>query len=78
LTSDLSFARSICGDAALYFDPYNIHDITKKIEKIISDKSLYQVYVEKGLKTLKTFPSAIQRAEMCIEICNRIIQQCVV
>jgi len=31
LTSDLDFARSVCGDAALYFDPNNVDDILEKI-----------------------------------------------
>ena len=31
LTSDLNFARGVCGESALYFDPVDARDIAKKI-----------------------------------------------
>jgi glycosyltransferase involved in cell wall biosynthesis len=70
LTSDLSFARSICGNAALYFDPFNAGDIANAIEKVIFDKTLYQLYVEKGKERLKMFPTAVQRVEQYLKICE--------
>jgi glycosyltransferase involved in cell wall biosynthesis len=73
LTSDLSFARSICGDAALYFDPFNPQDIAETIEKIIFDKNLYQMYVDKGKERLKMFPTATQRVECYLEICRKMM-----
>jgi glycosyltransferase involved in cell wall biosynthesis len=73
LTSDLSFARSICGNAALYFDPFNTDDIVKAIEKIIFNVHLYNEYIEKGKEQYKMFPTAKQRAEKSLEICQEIV-----
>ena len=40
LTSDLSFARSICGNAAIYFNPFDPADIADKIIGLVNDKTL--------------------------------------
>ncbi|MDR0605592.1 MAG: glycosyltransferase [Bacteroidales bacterium] len=73
LTSDLSFARNICKDAALYFDPFNISDITDNIERIIFDKDLYQACVDRGRERLKMFPTSEQRVERYLEICKNMV-----
>ena len=39
-----------CDDAALYFDPYNIKDIEKKISEVLQNKSLRTSMVKKSLK----------------------------
>ncbi len=40
LTSDYSFARSVCHDSAIYFDPTSPKDIAKKIDLLIRDQDL--------------------------------------
>lgn len=74
LTSDLGFARSICGDAALYFDPNNPKDIAEKIFELHNNKTLQEDLIEKGKQRLKRFPTARQRAEKYMEICKNIIK----
>jgi glycosyltransferase involved in cell wall biosynthesis len=75
LTSDLSFARDICGDAALYFDPFNTSSIAETIEKIAFNKNIYQEYVNKGNERVKIFPTAAQRAEMSLEIFRKVVNK---
>jgi glycosyltransferase involved in cell wall biosynthesis len=75
LTSDLSFARSICGNAALYFNPYDIDDITNVIEEITSNRTLYQEYICRGKERLKLFPTAKQRAEDCLQLCCDLVER---
>jgi hypothetical protein len=75
LTSGLSFARDICGDAALYFDPFNTHDIIETIEKVAFDKNVYQEYVNKGKERCKLFPTAAQRAEQYLKICEKLVNK---
>jgi len=70
LTSNYSFAKDVCKDAALYFDPLNPEDIAKKIKQLIEDKSLQNELIEKGTKRLKEFETAHSRAEKYIEICE--------
>lgn len=37
LTSDLDFARGVCGDAAAYFDPWSVGEIAKVIRRVRDD-----------------------------------------
>ena len=73
LTSDYSFATSVCKDAALYFDPYNIEDIYKQINRIYTDKKLYQEIIELGMIIVEELPSSKKRAEKYIQICKELI-----
>jgi len=72
LTSNLSFAKDVCEDAALYFNPLDGNDIVEKIEMIYKDSNLYNELVNKGIKRVKTFETAKSRAEKYLEICNKI------
>jgi len=75
LTSNYSFAKDICKDAALYFDPLDPEDIAKKIKQLIEDKSLQNELIEKGTKRLQEFETAHTRAEKYIEICETILNK---
>lgn len=72
LTSGLSFARSICGHAALYFDPVNPVDIALKIKQLIVNPELRNQLVENGKKVLETFFTAESRARRYLELCEKI------
>ncbi|MEG1659239.1 MAG: glycosyltransferase [Bacteroides sp.] len=71
LTSDLSFAKSICGNAALYFDPLDAEDIANSIIKIVLNKDLVQLLIDKGKDKINSFPSARERAEQYLDILKR-------
>jgi len=75
LTSDLSFAHSLCGDCALYFDPLNPKDIANKIIKLSKDKELQQKLIKKGIQRLESFETAESRAIKYIKICEQIIKE---
>jgi glycosyltransferase involved in cell wall biosynthesis len=53
LTSDLDFAREVCGDAALYFNPWDPLDIVASIQQIRSDLALRKAMIEKGFVRIK-------------------------
>ena len=72
LTSDLSFARDICGNAAEYFNPLDAKDIAEKIEKIITDGKRRENLVKEGYKQLNKFETAKSRAEKYLKICESI------
>lgn len=63
LCSDLPFARDICGDAALYFDPYNPEDIAEKIIQLKENPMLRETLVARGILKLSTFETAESRAK---------------
>lgn len=48
LTSDLDFAHEVCGDAALYFNPWEPESIKNIITKLITDQKLQQTLATKG------------------------------
>lgn len=75
VTTDLGFARSICGDAALFYEAKNAKAAAEQIERLIKDKELQQDLVAKGKKQLKTFDSPQERAKKYIELCEFLVQR---
>jgi len=55
LTSDLDFARYVCGDAALYFDPRSADSVLDAIIKISTEKTLRMSLIENGQKRIRYF-----------------------
>ena len=70
LSSSYSFAKDVCGEAALYFNPLDKDEIAEKIMLIVNDKSLRESLVLKGSARLKDFETAKTRAEKYIKICE--------
>ncbi|NJD05858.1 MAG: glycosyltransferase family 4 protein [Methylococcaceae bacterium] len=54
LTSDLDFAHHVCGDAALYFDPWDPARMKEAIFSLASDDSLRNTLKEIGIDRLNT------------------------
>lgn len=68
LTSDLSFARDTCNDAALYFNPVDPVHISEKIIELMTQDTLRKTLINNGLKRVASFPSSSRRAEMITTI----------
>lgn len=75
LTSNLDFAKSICNDAALYFDPLNSLDIAVKIKTLIMDPILYKELVQKGKIRLQNFETSKSRTHKYLLSCEKIINE---
>ena len=75
LTSDLGFARSICGNAAMYFDPLDPVDIGKKIAELMHDRGKQNELVERGKLRLRSFLSPEKRAEKYLSICAQFVSK---
>lgn len=73
LTSDYSFATTVCGDAALYFNPFDVKDMANKIIQLYSDDEFYKSLVANGLKRLETFDNPEVRTIKYLEICRKLI-----
>ena len=52
LTSDLPFARDVCKDAAMYFDPMSPRSIGEAIHTLADNESIRLELIERGLVTL--------------------------
>lgn len=68
LTSNISFAKGICGDAAIYFDPMDANDIATAIYKLANDKVMQKELVQKGKDRLEIFDTSKIRAEKYLQI----------
>jgi glycosyltransferase involved in cell wall biosynthesis len=55
LTSDIDFARGICGEAALYFDPFSVEAIRDAVLKFLHAPALRQRLVAAGAQRRKLF-----------------------
>lgn len=74
VTTDLGFARSICGEAALFYEAKNAKAAADQIERLIKDKELQRDLVAKGKEQLKTFDSPQDRARKYIELCESLVK----
>ena len=68
LTTDLPFARDICGNAALYFDPESVEDAVEKIQQLITDSQLKAQLITNGLERLKAFDLPEERFQKILEV----------
>lgn len=72
VTTDLEFARGLCCESALYYEPLNAEAAADAIYKIVSDNKMRINLIEKGLNQLKKFDTYNQRAEKLISIAEQI------
>lgn len=55
IVSNIPALKEVTQDAGLYVDPYNIDDITEKINTLLSDENLRKELIEKGLEQIKKY-----------------------
>lgn len=74
LTSNVSSLPEAGGDAAVYFDPENVDDITKQIERVLSDSALRKEMAAKGHEQVKKF-SWERSAKQTLEALEGVVEQ---
>lgn len=75
LTSDLGFAHTVCGDAALYTDPLDPGEIATGIIQLMDRPYLRQELVEKGHRRSRNFMSSTERAKEYLKLCERLVDE---
>lgn len=55
VVSNVASLPEVCGDAAYYVNPYDVNDIAKGIEKVLTDENLRQDLIRKGFENVKRF-----------------------
>lgn len=75
ITSNLSFAETVCKDAALYFDPISFQSIVECIETLLNKPWVREELVSRGYERLAAFGTAHERAMSYIDICHEIIRR---
>ena len=71
ITTDLPFARSLCGNAALYYNAISSEELAKSIILLGDDQELQRELVDNGRKQLLEFDTYTQRTEKLISIVER-------
>lgn len=75
LTSDLGFAKTVCKEAALYFDPLSAIEIVDQFERLMDSEKLKSDLIERGEQRVKTFNDAHQRAKAFLSICEGLVRK---
>jgi glycosyltransferase involved in cell wall biosynthesis len=73
LTSNLPFAKTVCDNAAIYFNPLNPKEIVSCIIKLSKDSDKIIELVKRGKERLATFDTAETRARKYLELCRKIM-----
>jgi glycosyltransferase involved in cell wall biosynthesis len=55
IVSNAASLPEVCGDAAIYCDPYSVEDIANKIEQLLADKNMQKEMRLKGIERAKQF-----------------------
>ena len=71
--SNATCIPEVCGDGAVYFNPYDLDDMAQTIDCVISDKRLASELVEKGKKQVAKF-SWLRMAEQTLKVYKNTIR----
>lgn len=74
ISSRESCMPEILGDAPLYFDPYNVDDMAKAMERIITDEELRKKMISKGLEQVRKYDWA-DTAKKTLEVYKEVLVQ---
>lgn len=72
VTTDLPFARGLCGDAAEYYQPLSPEDAAEKIYSVANNVAKRTCLINNGERQLLTFDTSEQRARKLIDYCEEI------
>ena len=73
ISSNASVMPEVLGDAALYFDPYNIEDMADKMYQLTDSYHLRQQLKAKGLAQVKKYSFA-KMAKATLEVYKRVLK----
>lgn len=75
VTTDIEFARGLCGPAARYYSPLSPEDAARAIYEVATDGALRRRLTEAGAGQLKTFDNYEQRVRKLLEIVGEEFRQ---
>ena len=72
LTSAMPFAKNVCGEAAIYFDPLDPEDIARKIISLAENPVLSAKMIAFGKRQLSSFETASSRVQKYLELAEEL------
>ena len=73
VTTDLDFARDICGDAAHYYPPMDAEKAAETVMTLIMNAESRDMLVRKGLARLKSFPTIEERYDAIVDVIKAMV-----
>ncbi|MDZ4690007.1 glycosyltransferase [Terricaulis sp.] len=73
VTSDLSFAKELCGPAAEYTSPRDPNAAASSILRVLEPSPIRELLVERGIKQLANYPSPEQKFTLQVELFESIV-----
>ncbi|WP_274475263.1 glycosyltransferase [Mangrovimonas aestuarii] len=73
VTTNLGFAKSICGSAALYYNPLSAEDAANQIISLMTNNELKEGLLKAADLEITKFSSAEERARKYINICLELL-----
>jgi glycosyltransferase involved in cell wall biosynthesis len=74
VTSDLDFARDICGPAALYFPPWDAAAGAAQVQRLLADETLWRAQIAHGKAQLATLPHPGERSAAYLELLRKLVK----
>ncbi|MBI2933101.1 MAG: glycosyltransferase [Planctomycetes bacterium] len=71
-TSDVAFARDICRDAAIYFNPLDASEAARACEALMVDHALRRKLIVEGDARVTAFPRPDRKFAMYVDLLSRI------
>lgn len=73
VTTDLAFAKGLCGDAAEYYSPLSAKDASECLYRVSTDRIHAETLVQNGREQLKKFDNYTERVNKLISICESLV-----
>lgn len=73
VTTDLNFAHSICGNAAVYYSPLSADDAAEKIIRVVENPELREHLISEGGKVLSGLPSPQEKYNQLVAYMREIV-----
>lgn len=74
VTTDLPFARGLCGEAALYYSPLSANDAAECLYRASIDSELKNKLVYEGRKQLLKYDNYDLRSKKLVNICEQLFE----
>ena len=75
VTTDLSFARGLCGESALYYNPLSVCNAAECLYMASCDAELSKKLIDNGISQLKQFDHYSVRASKLISLCEKLYSE---
>lgn len=75
VTTDFSFSREVCGEAALYYEPKNAKDAASKLFNIISNHKVKHKLLEAGNNRIKSYRTSQEIYSEHITVLEKIVEK---